>query len=135
MPLQCGLGITLKSLNNLRKPVESWENQSVIEYDENHFHVDWFTANEKEAFRLGTKTLLLLADKFETQNITGVRFLYSFQCQTLGQRQAIERNIHGDGDEYYISARLSFHRIRPNEEVVAVDLFNTPYYAELVIDI
>ena len=133
--LQTDLGITLKSLNKLRAPNEGWENQSVIEYEENHFHVDQFVTTEKEAFTLGAKTLWLLAKKFEQQQISGVRFLYSFQSKELGQAEAIEKNAHEDGDEYYISDRLSFHHVRQNEEVLPDDFFNTPYYACLILDV
>jgi hypothetical protein len=33
-------GITLKSFNGLYKATESWDNQSFIEDNENHFHVN-----------------------------------------------------------------------------------------------
>lgn len=133
--LQTNLGITLTKLNKLRVRKEDWENQSTIEYDENHFHVDQFVTTEMEAFKLGAKTLWLLARKFEQQHISGVRLLYSFQSRQLGQAEAIENNIHSDGDEYHISDRLSFHRVRQHEEVVADDFFDTPYYALLILDV
>ena len=35
------LGVTLKLFNKLHKATLDWENQSIIEDSENHFHVDW----------------------------------------------------------------------------------------------
>lgn len=133
--LQTDLGITLKLLNKLREPKESRENKSLIEYDENHFHVDWYVATEKDAFKLGTKTLYLLAKKFEQQKISGMRFLYSFQSKEIGKSEAVEKNIHDDGDEYHISDRLSFHYLRQNEEVINDDFFDTPYCALLCLEV
>ncbi len=75
------LGITLKSFDRLYKATKEWENQSIIEDNENHFHVDWYfdTADNKKAFMLGIKTLTLLADKFQKEKYNGIRFWYSFQ--------------------------------------------------------
>ena len=130
-------GITLKSLSNeLREPIrEMGETPSTIEYDENHFHVDQYACDEQQAFKLGIKTLVLLAHKFEQQKIAGVRFLYSFQPPSLGIKEAKDMHLHNEGDEYFISDRLSFHLKRENEEVVATDLIESPYCAYLIIDV
>ena len=58
------LGVTLKSYGRLHKATQDWENQSIIEDSENHFHVDWHIepVDNKKAFMLGVKTLTLLAD-------------------------------------------------------------------------
>lgn len=62
------LGVTLKSFNTLYEPTKDWENKSIVEDSENHFHVDWHIepAENKKTFMLGVKTLTLLADKFTT---------------------------------------------------------------------
>ena len=74
------LGVTLKSFNRLYIATQYWENKSINEDLENHFHVDWhiLPANNKKAFMLGIKTLTLLADKFRKEQLIGIRFWYSF---------------------------------------------------------
>ena len=49
------LGVTLKSFDRLHKAKEDWENQSIIEDNENHFHVDSHidSSDSKNAFMLG----------------------------------------------------------------------------------
>jgi hypothetical protein len=125
------LGITLKSINKLHKG----ENQSIIEDSENHFHVDWYVEppDNRKAFMLGVKTLKLLADKFEKKNIKGVRFWLSFQTPELGQKEAKENNLHEEGDEYFISDRLSFYTKQEVEEIVTIDKYKE--CAILIIDI
>jgi hypothetical protein len=113
------LGITLKSFRGLHRATESWENQSWEEY-ENHFHVDWLIdpQESREVFKLGVRTLILLAEKFMKDNRQGIRFPFSFQTPELG-KQFAETNKIGD-DEHFISDRLSFYTIRENEEVVNI---------------
>ena len=74
------LGVTLKSFNRLYIATQHWENQSIIEDSENHFHVECHIqpADNKKAFMLGIKTLTLLADKFRKEQLIGIRFWYSF---------------------------------------------------------
>ncbi len=129
------LGITLRSLNRLYKAKKSYENQSTIEDNENHFHVDWYInpPNNKKAFMLGAKTLILLAKKFEQANIRDVRFTFFFQTPELGLAHAKANNLHEDGDEHYISDRLSFHKRRDEEELD--ELGRSDFGAMLVIDI
>jgi len=130
------LGIALKSNNNLRKPSHEWENQSIIEYDENHFHVDWYakSGTSKEAFMLGIKTITLLAQKFTDQEIKGIQSIYSFQTPELGKRFSKENNFHTDGDSYLMSDRLSFHKIRNGEKVMAPSV-DFKFEAILIIEI
>jgi len=80
---------------------------------------------------------LLLAEKFEQQQISGVRFYYLFQTPELCQKWASEHKLHENGDEYYIGDRLSFHRLRQNEsnDPLPADFMDSPYEAHLVIDI
>ena len=131
------LGITLKSFNGLYKASETWENQSYIEDNENHFHVDRYIdqPDNKKAFMLAVKTLTLLADKFQKDNIKGVRFSLSFQTPELGLQMDKENNLHEDGDEYYINDRLSFHTRREGEDVITINPYEKSFYAILIIDI
>ena len=131
------IGVTLKSLNKLYKAREDWENQSVIEDSENHFHVDWHIepADNKKAFMLGVKTLALLADKFQKEKISGIRFWYSFQTPELGLLWAKHHNVDKDDDEHYISDRLSFYKLRDEEFVISPDRIDTEFHAVLIIDI
>jgi hypothetical protein len=103
------LGITLKT-NGLYTAREKWENRSIIEDSENHFHVDWYIEppNNKQAFMLGIKTLVLLAQKFREQKISGIRFWYNFETPELGRQWAEAHHLHEDDDAYFISDRLSF---------------------------
>lgn len=131
------LGTTLVS-KGLYKANKEWENQSIIEDNENHFHVDWCIepTDNKKAFMLGIKTLLLLAQKFENQMIRGVRFWYYFQTPELGKQWAISNNLHrSDDEEYFISDRLSFYTRRKGEDIVTADITDDPYAATLIIDI
>jgi hypothetical protein len=94
------LGVTLNSFNGLYKAIESWENQSIIEDNENHFHIECYLdkPNNKNAFMLGIKTLILLAEKFKRENIKDIRFLFSFQTPELGKLWAIQNNFDEEGE-------------------------------------
>lgn len=133
--LQTELGITLSSLGPLRAAKEPWETRAIIEDNENHFHVDVYAHDEASAFKLGIKILLLLAEKCTMQKIQGVRLWYSFQTAALGLKQSIDLHFHQDGDEYFISDCLSFHSRLGTEEIISSDLFDTPYFAILIVDI
>jgi hypothetical protein len=131
------LGVTLKLFNKLHKATLDWENQSIIEDTENHFHVDWHIepADNKKAFMLGIKTLTLLADKFQKEEIKGIRFWYSFQTPELGQLMAKQMNLEEDSDEHFISDRLSFYKLRPGENVLSTNESENQFWAILIIDI
>lgn len=130
------LGVTLKSFNKLYKATEEWENQSIIEDNENHFHVDWYfnPPNSKKAFMLGVKTLKLLAEKFQDETIKGIRFWYNFQTPELGEKWAKHHQIDEEDDEHFISDRLSFYKRRPDETIISID-DNDEFSAILIIDI
>jgi hypothetical protein len=106
-------GTTLRAISRgLYKAKEKWENQSIVENNENHFHVDWYIEppDNKKAFMLGIKTLLLLAGKFKEQGFGGIRFWYHFETPELTKQWAMTNNLHrSDDEEYFISDRLSFH--------------------------
>jgi len=110
---------------------------SFDEDDDNHFHVDWYIEppDNKKAFMLGIKTLLLLAEKFEKHHMTGMRFWFHFETPELTEQWAIARKVHKEGDEYYTSDRLSFHTRRPGEEVISIDPEEETFNALLTIDI
>jgi len=131
------LGVTLKSFDRLYKATQDWENQSIIEDSENHFHVDWYIepADNRKAFMLGVKTLTLLADKFHKEKINDIRFWYSFQTPELGQLWARQNNLEEEGDEHFISDRLSFYKRRDGEEIVSKEQFENKFWAILTIDI
>lgn len=130
------LGVTLKSFDRLYKATQDWENQSIIEDSENHFHVDWHIepADNKKAFMLGVKTLTLLADKFQKEEIKDIRFWYSFQTPELGQLWAKENNLDED-DEHFISDRLSFYKLRDGENIISTNDNENKFWAILTIDI
>lgn len=131
------LGVTLKSFDGLHKATQEWENQSIIEDNENHFHVDWYVepVDNKKAFMLGVKTLKMLADKFKRENIQGIRFWYSFQTPELGKVWAKQNNVDEDDDEHFICDRLSFFKRRDNEELISAEQFKDRHWAILIIDI
>ncbi|MBL0074221.1 MAG: hypothetical protein IPP34_21490 [Bacteroidetes bacterium] len=131
------LGVTLKSFDRLHKATQDWENQSIIEDSENHFHVDWHIepADNKKAFMLGVKTLSLLADKFQKENISGIRFWYSFQTPELGRLWAKENNLDKEGDEHIIGDRLSFYKLRDGENLISTNENENKFWAILTIDI
>lgn len=128
------LGITLKSFNRLYKATQKWENQSIIEDSENHFHVDSYidTADNKKAFMLGVKTLTLLADKFQKEKFNGIRLWYSFQTPELGRLWAKQNNLDEENDEHFISDRLSFYKLRNGENVISTN--ENKFWAILTID-
>jgi hypothetical protein len=129
-------GVTLKSFDKLYKASKEWENQSIIEDNENHFHIDWYIdpPDNKRAFMLGVQTLTLLADKFERENIKGIRFWYSFQTPELGRLWAEQSNLEEDKDEHFISDRLSFYKLRDEENVITIKDTENKYWAVLTID-
>ncbi|MBO9203106.1 MULTISPECIES: hypothetical protein [Niastella] len=131
------LGVTLKSFNRLYKANQNWENQSIIEDSENHFHVDWHIvpADNKKAFMLGIKALTLLADKFQKEEIKGIRFWYSFQTPELGQLWAKQNNLEEEDEEHFISDRLSFYKLRPGENVISTNESENKFWAILLTDI
>jgi hypothetical protein len=130
------LGITLRGFNKLYKAKESYENQSIIEDNENHFHVDQYIdpPNNKKAFMLGVRTLILLAKKFKQANTSDVRFTFFFQTPELGLAWAKVHNLHENGDEHYISDRLSFHKRRDEEELGELERSEQSFGAMLIID-
>lgn len=68
---------------------------------------------------IGIKTLLMLAQKFEKEKISGIRFWYNFQTPEFGKEWAIANNLHrSDDEEYFISDRLSFYTRREREVIV-----------------
>lgn len=125
-------GITLQSLNKLHKPTEKWETKSIIEDEENHFHVEWYIepSDNKEAFKLGIKTLVLLAEKFQKEQVNNIRFWFSFQTPELEMKLTNKLE-----EEYFISDRLSFYKKRENEEVVNIEMYDESFSAILIIDI
>ena len=131
------LGVTLKSFDRLHKATQDWENQSIIEDSENHFHVDWYIepADSKKAFMLGIKTLTLLADKFQKEEIKGIRFWYSFQTPELGRLWAKQNNLDEEDDEHFISDRLSFYKLRDGENIISTNENENQLCAILTIDI
>ncbi|MBE0391877.1 hypothetical protein HNQ02_002735 [Flavobacterium sp. 7E] len=130
-------GITLKSFDRLYNANENWENQSIIEDNENHFHVDSYIepVNNKKAFMLGVKTITLLADKFQKEKMNNIRFWYSFQTPELGRLHASENNLEEADDDYFISDRLSFFKLRDGEDVITISEFENKFCAILIIDI
>ena len=131
------LGITLKSFDRLYKATQDWENQSIIEESNNHFHVDWHIepADNKSAFMLGVKTLTLLAAKFQQEKVNGIRFWYSFQTPELGRLWAKQNNLDDENDEHFISDRLSFYKLREGENVISINKNENKFWAILTIDI
>ena len=129
-------GITFKKNNSLYQPNKK-ESKSIIEDNENHFHVDWFldNATNQEVFKLGIKTILLLAKRIESKRIHNIRLSYSFQTSSMGKNWAIKNGLHEKGDEHYISDRLSFHTKRKGEEVISVDNLQNMFWAILVVDV
>ena len=131
------LGVTLKSFNKLYRASQEWENQSIIEDNENHFHVDWYIdpADNRMAFMLGVKMLTLLANKFQKERIKGIRFWYSFQTPELGRLWSRENNLEVENDEHFISDRLSFYKLRDGENVISTNENENKFWAILIIDI
>ena len=139
--LETDLGITVSDLNILTSfPRYDWETQSMMEDWENHFHVDWNQfKSEKESFMHWSKTLYLLALKFKDEWYTGMRFWYQFQTpkQSIDWEKA--NNLYVPWDDYCISDRLSFYRIRTNDSITErhndMLLLNDTYAWFLFIDI
>ena len=131
------LGVTLKSFNRLYKATKDWENQSIIEDSENHFHVDWYleSADNKKVFMLGVKTLTLLADKFQKEKIKGIRCWYSYQTPELGRLWSKQNNLEEDDVEQFISDRLSFYKLRDGENVISTNENENKFWAILTIDL
>jgi hypothetical protein len=129
------LGVTLKSFDRLYEATQNWENQSIIEDNQNHFHVDWYIepADNKKAFMLGVKTLILLADKFQKEKVNGISFWYSFQTPELGRLWAKQNNLDEEVDEHFISDRLSFYKMRDGENIISNN--ENEFCAILKIDI
>jgi hypothetical protein len=130
-------GITLKSNGELGKLSEQWQNYSIMEDFENHFHVDSYIhpPDNKKIFMLGVKTLISLAEKFHDEKIKGVRFWYWFQTPELGELWAKEMKLQEDNAEYFLGDRLSFHFRRKAEDVVGFRINEKSYWARMIIDI
>lgn len=131
------IGVTLKSFDRLYRATQDWENQSIIEDSENHFHVDWYIepADNKKAFMLGVKTLILLADKFQKERVRGIRFWYLFQTPELGLLWAKQNNFDEEEGEHFISDRLSFYKLRNGESIISTNEIENKFWAMLTIDV
>jgi len=128
-------GISLKSLKGIYN-----KDYDQLPYDEdrqNHFHVDWYIdpPDSKKAFMLGVKTLILLAERFEKEQIKGIRFWHSFSTPELGEQWVKDHNLQEEDDEYNISDRLSFYTRRDNVEVISINNDVKQYETTLIIDI
>lgn len=84
---------------------------------------------------LGIATLTLLADKFQKENVNGIRFWYTFQTPKLGQLWAKQNSLDQEDDEHFISDRLSFFKRRTGEEVITTEMIENKFWATLIIDI
>jgi hypothetical protein len=135
--LETEYGITLKSINTLHELTDDYKSYSEIEDFENHFHVDWYIdpPENKNAFMLAVKTLTALANKFHKESKKGVRFWLSFQTPEMGKQHAISENIHEEGDEYFISDRLSFYTRTKEEDLEGVEFDDNLFWAKMIIDI
>lgn len=131
------LGVTLQSFDRLYRATHEWENQSIIEDNENHFHVDWYIepADNKKAFMLGVKTLISLAGKFQKEKVTGIRFWYSFQTPELGQLWVEQNNCDKEEGKHFISDRLSFYTVRNGERIISTHAIEDKFWAILTIDV
>lgn len=129
-------GVTLQSFDRLYRVTQDWENQSIIEDNENHFHVDWYRepADNKKAFMLGVQTLISLAEKFQKEKVNGIRFWYSFQTPELGQLWAEQNNCDEEDGKHFISDRLSFYTVRNGENIVSTHTIENKFWAILTID-
>ncbi len=130
-------GIKLKSFGGeLYKATESFENQSIIEDNQNHFHVDFYSVpcNNKNVFMLGIKTLQLLAQKFQDENIEDICCWFSFQTPELAELWAKHQNLYEENEEHYISDRLSFYKKRCGEVVISPEIFESKFWAILTIE-
>ncbi|MCD4792359.1 MAG: hypothetical protein K8R54_03935 [Bacteroidales bacterium] len=130
-------GVRLKSLNMLHETKPDYENQSMFEDNENHFHVASYIkpADNKKSFMLGIKTLNLLAKKFQPERLNGIRFWYSFQTPELGKLWTKQVKLDKEGDEYFISDRLSFYKRRIGEDIISIEENEDKLWAILIIDI
>jgi hypothetical protein len=89
----------------------------------------------RKAFMLGGKTLVLLAEKFQKEKISGVRFTFSFQTPKLGQQWAKQNNLNEDSDDHFISDRLSFFGRRDGEQINIIKKDENQFWALLTIDV
>jgi len=130
-------GISLGSNGGLGELIDPWENYSIMEDYENHFHVDGYVdpPDTKQIFMLGIRTLIALAEKFENRKIRGIRLWYSFQTSELGEIWSKEKHFHNEGDVYLQSDRLSFYKRRKGEDVVGFKVNEKSYWARMIIDI
>lgn len=69
---------------------------------------------------LGLKSLIIFANKFKTEKIPGVSFLYSFNTPELRQLLAGQNKIDKDYNEILIRDRLSFLKLRDGENVILI---------------
>ena len=79
--------------------------------------------------------MTLLADKFQKANINGIRFWYSFQTPELGRLWAKQNNLDEEDDEYFVSDRLSFYKLREGENIISTNENENQFWAILTIDI
>jgi hypothetical protein len=135
--LNASHGITLSTFGKLFKASTSSENQSIIEDQTNHFHVDWHieSGDSKKEFMLGIKTLILLAEKFQIENIKGIRFWYTYQTPELAKLEEKSFNHSTGDDEYFSSDRLSFYRLREGENVISIQEMEHDFCSIMMIDI
>lgn len=128
-------GITLKCWEHKFRASRINENNSIFEDNENHFHIDHFSENEKEneVFKLGVKTIYLLADKFKRKGYKNMEFSYSFHTKQMSKQFDVDKNLTIES-QYFFGDRLSFNIIDPNKAIRA-DLETYLYNAMLTIEI
>lgn len=90
---------------------------------------------KKTLSNLEQRHCICLLKNLNSKNYRACAFYIRFNPKKSEKSEAVEKNIHDDGDEYHISDRLSFHYLRQNEEVINDDFFKTPYCALLCLEV
>jgi hypothetical protein len=127
------------SKNGSAHPPDGYQdlNKSQAEDSNNHFHVDLYQqgVGNEGIFRLGIKTILELAQKFKNRGFEGIRFVYSFQSADIRKKWNQKHGFDERDDELFISDRLSFYKIRPEEIVHEFDADKRKFEAVLQLEI
>ncbi len=115
--------------------VDEINNESIVEDDSNHFHIDGFEPNlsAEMQFRYGIYTIIKLAEQAQLLNLTGICFTYVFQTVEMANRFEQHLNFEGFKIAGNISDRISFHKIRGQESNWMQISDDNEFYAEMML--
>lgn len=128
------IGLIGHSLSQLTM-IDEINNESIVEDDSNHFHIDGFEPNlsAEMQFRYGICIIIKLAEQARQLNLSGICFTYVFQTVEMANQFEQHLNFEGFKIANTTSDRISFHKIRDQQPNLAEISDDNAFYTEMML--